>query len=80
MIIINTPDGELRWSEGRVTGDAAALAQLELPRAGDFGCVPGVPWEHALGRSDAFLHLVATIWPGHSVQGEPEEDGAEVIH
>lgn len=81
VITVTTPDGELRWSAGRVEGDAAALAQLELPRPGDFGCVPGVPWGEAVHRSDAFLHLVATIWPAHSVQGEPDdEDPGEVIY
>jgi hypothetical protein len=83
MIVVATPDGQVRWTAGQdPRGDALALAQLNTPRPGDFGCVPGVPWDEVYDRKDAFLHLVAVIWPSHIVESdtEPDEDVPDAIH
>ena len=79
MIVMQTPAGNLRWDNGNVHGDTAALLALHAPRPGKFGLIPDqVDYSDALERSDSFIDLVLTIWPDATVlkDSEAEEESS----
>ena len=68
MIELKTPDGTIKWKEGKhLKGDDSALDVFRRPRPGVFGRAPGLPSERAHRRRDSFLALAQIIWPNFEV-------------